>query len=128
MSGTGQSHTGAPKVLTPIAIDQPIGNTVDGKAVLPTFYFGQMIQRILAYLGQPVATRSTGSGGNPTIGEQLTALNNSVTQLEAASNSIFALTARVSGLESEIARLKAVLGARPDNAEDTPKIIATWGM
>lgn len=81
MSGTGQSNTQAPTRLTPIVLDQPI---VDAQTGQPTPYFGQVIQRILSYLGQPATSSSGGgSGSGLTITEQITNLNTQVEVLQA---------------------------------------------
>lgn len=83
MSGTGQKGSSAPAYLTPMAPGQPIGETADGKAILPSFYFSQMIVRILAYLGQPVGSSSSGGGDTLTIGEQIAALQELITLLSS---------------------------------------------
>ena len=129
MSGTGQKGSSAPAYLTPMAPGQPIGETADGKAILPSFYFSQMIVRILAYLGQPVGSSSSGGGGTLTIGEQIAALQESITLLESANLSSAALAGRLAALEDVVSgvRISVRRPADTDSAE-TAKTIATWGM
>ena len=129
MSGTGQKGSSAPAYLTPMAPGQPLGETADGKAILPSFYFSQMIVRILAYLGQPVGSSSSGGGGTLTIGEQIAALQESITLLESANLSSAALAGRLAALEDVVSgvRISVRRPADTDSAE-TAKTIATWGM
>ena len=129
MSGTGQKGSSAPAYLTPMAPGQPIGETADGKAILPSFYFSQMIVRILAYLGQPVGSSSSGGGGTLTIGEQIAALQESITLLESANLSSAALAGRLAAHEDVVSgvRISVRRPADTDSAE-TAKTIATWGM
>ena len=129
MSGTGQKGSSAPAYLTPMAPGQPIGETADGKAILPSFYFSQMIVRILAYLGQPVGSSSSGGGDTLTIGEQIAALQESITLLEFANLSSAALAGRLAALEDVVSgvRISVRRPADTDSAE-TAKTIATWGM
>lgn len=54
MSGTGTKDFGAPAQLSTISGDQPLGSTVDGNPVMPSFYLLQFLQRLLSYIGQPV--------------------------------------------------------------------------
>jgi hypothetical protein len=84
MSGTGQSNTQAPTRLTPIVLDQPI---VDARTGQPTPYFGQMIQRILSYLGQPGSATTTGTTGSSglTVTEQLNNLSTQIEILQASA-------------------------------------------
>lgn len=129
MSGSGQSGSGAPSHLTPIAMDQPIGMSEDGKAVLPTYWFGQMITRILAYLGQPVSGSGSSGGSNLTIGEQIAALQTSIDILESAGSTVAGLASRVAELEALAGRLRALIGS-PADEEILARVksIATWGM
>lgn len=131
MSGTGQKGSSAPTHLTPMAMDQPIGQTAKGETILATPYFGQMITRILAYLGQPVSSGGSGGGGgtNLTIGEQINNLQTAVELLAASGQSTADLSSRVAELESMISKLRTIVG--PIIAEDPTaiaKTIATWGM
>jgi hypothetical protein len=141
MSGTGQSNTQAPTRLTPIVLDQPI---VDARTGQPTPYFGQMIQRILSYLGQP-ATSSSGGGGSGsglTITEQITNLNTQVEvlQAQAAGNTPQSGTiSRLSSLEVAFrnllrfnrpppsAALRILVPAAPPPPPNlTPAMILSW--
>lgn len=129
MSGTGQKGSSAPAYLTPMAPGQPIGETADGKAILPSFYFSQMIVRILAYLGQPVANSGSGGGGTLTIGEQIAALQDAITLIESSNSSVTGLAARLAELEDVTARLRAVVGTPLDEGCDARiKAICAWGM
>jgi|SRR5580700_2732027 hypothetical protein len=110
MSGTGQRNTAAPTRLTPIATDQPIGQSAGGETLIfGSPYFTQMITRILAYLGQPGSgTGAVTSGGTTlTISEQLSQLQTSVATLQAQPGALVSgLSSRVAALETEVARLR----------------------
>ena len=105
MSGSGQPGHRAPTRLTPIEIDQPIADPATGR---PTPYFGQMVQRILSYLGQPGPTTGGGTGGGGsglTITEQLNTLNTQVEILQATSGGN---TPR-SGLAAQVAVIENIV-------------------
>lgn len=147
MSGTGQKNTAAPTRLTPIAIDQPIGQGADSTLIFPSQYFAQSYTRLLAYLGQPGPSSGGGSGGgsNMTITEQLSALTTLITEnIGALSAGIVGLTGRVAALEAALANIQAFprspseqtartdsLIARVEALEQavaSAKTIVTWGM
>ena len=109
MSGTGQRNTAAPTRLTPIANDQPIGQSSDGQTlVFGSPYFTQMITRILAYLGQPTSSSNltTTVGGNTTnltVTEQLSQLQTIVSNIQVSPGAL------ISGLSSRVAAVEATL-------------------
>jgi hypothetical protein len=122
MSGTDQNNTSAPTRLTPIAGDQPIGTDADGRPIAPTFYFFQMIQRILAYLGQPGSSGTAGgpatSGSSLTVSEQLTQLTQAVLTFSQAPGS------EAAGLNGRVAALESALGNRPIFFPAAPTVAA----
>jgi hypothetical protein len=133
MSGTGQRNTAAPTRLTPIAVDQPIGQDSEGKLIFPSQYFAQSYTRVLAYLGQPGAS-STGGGGsggsNLTISEQLTMLAAAIVATTGElGNGVPGLAGRVAALERRITDTQVLPRPPLDRrAASVAKIIAYWGM
>lgn len=131
MSGQG---SGAPTRLTPISIDQPIVDPTTGR---PTPFFGQTIQRILSYLGQPGSGSSGGTGGGSssgstlTVSQQLTNLTNEVTILQAAAGGTSptqsGLVSRVTALESQLRSiLRLPAPPRPPSDLTGAQILSWW--
>jgi hypothetical protein len=117
MSGSSKNSSVAPTKLTPMAMDQPIGQTGDGQPILATSYFGQVITRILAYLGQPAPASASGGGGsggnNLTISEQISQLNTSITVLQAAGSSSSGMSGRISGIEEALQKIRPWVPSAP---------------
>jgi hypothetical protein len=118
MSGTGQKNTSAPDRLTPMSGDQPIGQTADGRPVLASMWFNQLIVRILAYLGQPSSSSGT-TGGGGGIGSSLT-ISEQVTQLSNTISEPSSLPAESAGLSGRIAAIEDALPAPWVPAAPTP--------
>lgn len=110
MSGTGQHNTTAPTRLTPISVDQPIGQDQSGNGIFPSLYFAQSYTRVLAFLGDPSSSSSSGgsgTGGNMTVVEQLDSLTTTVSQMAAQVGAgLAALAARVDGLEAIVRAMR----------------------
>lgn len=103
MSGTGQPGNAAPARLTPLAQDQPLGHTEDGKPVYAEMWFRNALQRLQAFLGQPASPTSGGGGAGLTVSEQLSSLSNQISQLQVTGGSTTGLTARVAAIEAAAA-------------------------
>lgn len=99
MSGTGHNNFQAPDRLTPPDGDQPIGTDGQGKPVKMTMYMFQMLQRLLAYLGQPAA----GTKAGQTISQQVGVLNQEMGLALSGPGSA------VPGLEGRLALVEATL-------------------
>lgn len=129
MSGTGQKDSQAPTRLTPIVLDQSIVDTASGR---PTPYFGQMIQRILSYLGQPGSTTATGTSTSSglTVTEQLNNLTTSVETLQAASGggtpAQVGLVARIASLEALVRNSLRYNQPPPAKPDFTSAQILSW--
>lgn len=116
----------APDRLTPIALDQPITDPQTGK---PTPNFGQTIQRILSYLGQPVAGTGSGGSGGPviTISESISNLTTEVNNISAIVSGapvLGAFSGRIAALEARIRQLLPFTAASPRRAEHPPFLSA----
>lgn len=99
MSGTGHNDFLAPTRLTPVAADQPIGQMVGGQ-VMPSMFFSQMIQRILAYLGQPAQ-----SADGQTLTDQVIAIGVIAdTALQTAQSAASVAISVAAGLEQKLAQ------------------------
>lgn len=128
MSGTGQKDAQAPTRLTPIVLDQSIVDPVSGR---PTPYFGQMVQRILSYLGQPVPIATgTFSNSGLTVSEQLNNLTTAVEILQAASGggtpAQVGLVARIASLEALVRNSLRYNQPPPAKPDFTSAQILSW--
>lgn len=83
MSGTNAPPNQAPTVILTMLGNQPIGIDTEGKPVLPTMPFVQMVQRIVSYLGQPVPSSDVGGRSGVTLSQQMAVANGSIQGLTA---------------------------------------------
>jgi len=112
--------------LTPITLDQPIGTDANGVPVMPTFYFAQMIQRILTLLNEPGAATSSplttqaswSAGTDP---------NGSIVFTAAQAVTVTGIVGRVETPEGQVATLIPVkVPSGYTVAEGTPLIVGSF--
>lgn len=109
MSGTGQNDASAPTRLTPPTGDMPFTEDRKGGQSWLTMYGLQMLQRLLAYIGQPV----TGNPPGQTLSSQVAALNGEIGLAIFAPSTDTPTQFQVQQLRQRVARLQAKPPARP---------------
>lgn len=118
MSGTGTNSLSAPSQLSTISGDQPLGNTMDGQPVMPSFYFLQFLQRILSYIGQPVG--NSGVTLTTTAVEALASAQEALTQVTNIQQSSLTIQAQLAtGVP-----LNVPLPAAPNNCLTQGQVLA----
>lgn len=123
MSGSGQDDFRAPTYLTPIAGDEPIATTDEGKESRPTMHFVQLIQRILSYIGQPTSGNPAGQTLSSQVGE-VNIITSIIISAVSAANA--GLAGRVMALEAGSGLLTPPLLPRPPGLSQPQVLARIW--